>query len=839
MAVISLPFIALIHAFKKIQRKPFNTPLFTSKAPKYHLIELKEFKRLRQKSYQKTADFLKLQGFEQVATLEDKSRAQGIFMDIWVNQRQKFYATIHINKSIGRAVYTTFAAFTAGNTYFSVENCYAIPIKYPNNLVIHNYPKASLDTIFQKMLDQLRQHKKAPQLLSLPALLSIGTKIRYFSIEQGIKQKLLYTSIKGHPDVTPCYHHPVNMAVRICSVCNMHVCESCFDFYQEKYYCKNCLPQINMSTSRLTTPAAETAAGFAGLGVRMNAWLLDGLFIGAIVAAVYMGLRQGIAVLTPQEAYSSLPFMLSQLIFMALVPIYFIVPLKHNGQTPGMRILGLRVVDQQGRIPDVGAALVRFFYFLFSCLFIFPLIGYLFIMFRKTKQGLHDQLADTLVLTNHPIKKAVVSWSMLLIILAISGGYALQWAKPWLDFLRLFSSGRPTAEVTLEANWVLPFEDENQFLYSFTGRGDRLILTSSTTAQAIDIRTGHMLWTNDSLSNSSIQASSANETLPLLMLQLNDNGLPHLLNIDSETGEIIWRRLVETNEPILIFDAEIILIYDASRLWAYSTSNQLLWSKSFSERLSIDHILLNRNILVVCGSEKTQNLIYLSRTGGDTLWEEMDPVYEIGFSIGQGYQLLYMNDGKSGLMFLPEQRLEWESPQSLGYAIAASPQSASGSNRLADILFTSTSALRTADGAILFSYPAGARYGCLSDSYLILIKDEVADTLDGSASELLVLDQHSGSIKKIFPGRKIISIVKVAEDPSHIYFMAMLKPDRQNAFSAVSELLILDKKSLVLQDFQVGKNIASHQIKIFPRENLIFLPTYQHVGTYQIPPMDK
>jgi hypothetical protein len=33
----------------------------------------------------------------------------------------------------------------------------------------------------------------------------------------------------------------------------------------------------------------------------------------------------------------------------------------------------------------------------------------------------------------------------------------------------------------------------------------------------------------------------------------------------------------------------------------------------------------------------------------------------------------------------------------------------------------------------------------------------------------------------------------------------------------------------------MGKNIPLYQIKIFPRDNLIFIPTYQHVGAYIIP----
>jgi hypothetical protein len=65
--------------------------------------------------------------------------------------------------------------------------------------------------------------------------------------------------------------------------------------------------------------------------------------------------------------------------------------------------------------------------------------------------------------------------------------------------------------------------------------------------------------------------------------------------------------------------------------------------------------------------------------------------------------------------------------------------------------------------------------------------------------------------------------------------MANDYPDRQNVFKVASELLILDKNTLSLQEIPAGNNITQHQIKIFPDDNLIFIPTHQHVGTYVLP----
>jgi uncharacterized RDD family membrane protein YckC len=488
VAVISLPFIALIYVFRKITRKPFNTPLFTSHDPKLHPVKLQTIERLQKRSYQKISSFLTNNGFEPLVTIEDKSMVQGVYQDMWSNKQQRLYATIHINKASGKVAYTTFAAFTTRNSYISVDNTYAIEISYPKNIVVQHLPKASVDTILQTLLDLLQHHRETPRLLSMPSLFSIGTKIRRFSITQGIKQKLLFTKWKGNPAVTTCYHHPVNVAVRICSICHMHLCEACFEFHQQKYYCKHCMPHASASPVKSMFPAEGSKAGVAGFGTRVFTGLLDGVVIGVIIAAVYMGLKHATTILMPDETFGSLPFILTQLFFVALVSFYFVAVIKLKGQTPGMQMLGLRVVDYQGRSPDGVAALVRFAYLLISCLFVFPLIGYIFIIFRKTKQGLHDQLANTLVVTNHPVKKAVLCWSMLTVMGAVGGWYALKWTIPWLDILRSFSGEAIKSEVTLETRWVMPYEEDGQFLYSHVARGERLIVSTSTIARAQNMR---------------------------------------------------------------------------------------------------------------------------------------------------------------------------------------------------------------------------------------------------------------------------------------------------------------------------------------------------------------
>ncbi len=165
---------------------------------------------------------------------------------------------------------------------------------------------------------------------------------------------------------------------------------------------------------------------------------------------------------------------------------------------------------------------------------------------------------------------------MLAVMGAVGGWYALKWTNPWLDILRSFSGEALKSEIALEARWVLPFEEGGQFLYAHVARGERLIVSTSTTTQAQNMRDGKIVWANDDLAGSSIQMFSEDEPLPLLMLNRGDHEYPILLNIDSESGEIIWERQLETREPSLTYGSGTILVYDLNRLYAYSHDNRLL-----------------------------------------------------------------------------------------------------------------------------------------------------------------------------------------------------------------------------------------------------------------------
>ena len=75
---------------------------------------------------------------------------------------------------------------------------------------------------------------------------------------------------------------------------------------------------------------------------------------------------------------------------------YFVLFWTAAGQTPGMRLMRLRVTDHRGHPPSLGRSVVRFFGLLLAIVPLFA--GFLPVLFDDRRRGLHDFLAGTTVL---------------------------------------------------------------------------------------------------------------------------------------------------------------------------------------------------------------------------------------------------------------------------------------------------------------------------------------------------------------------------------------------------------------------------------------------------------
>ena len=111
---------------------------------------------------------------------------------------------------------------------------------------------------------------------------------------------------------------------------------------------------------------------------------------------------------TPVESYEF--FILSNTIpeiFMGVILPYYGISVLLNmtyftyfhgtiGQTPGKRLLGLKVIDTTGKEMTLGIAFLRWVGYIISKLFLF--LGFIWIAFDRRKQGWHDKIAGTCVI---------------------------------------------------------------------------------------------------------------------------------------------------------------------------------------------------------------------------------------------------------------------------------------------------------------------------------------------------------------------------------------------------------------------------------------------------------
>jgi uncharacterized RDD family membrane protein YckC len=142
---------------------------------------------------------------------------------------------------------------------------------------------------------------------------------------------------------------------------------------------------------------------YAGLLIRGAAYLLDGLLTFWAMAIIAVP----ITLLLDLPSVSGLPdtpargffvmkvFLAVAFLSKILAWLYFtLCESSHLRGTPGKRILGLAVIDLEGRRISFGRANKRYWAKLLSDIFY---LGYLPILISDRRQGLHDRIAGTVV----------------------------------------------------------------------------------------------------------------------------------------------------------------------------------------------------------------------------------------------------------------------------------------------------------------------------------------------------------------------------------------------------------------------------------------------------------
>jgi uncharacterized RDD family membrane protein YckC len=158
-------------------------------------------------------------------------------------------------------------------------------------------------------------------------------------------------------------------------------------------FCPNCGTVLVQEPSIQPGVAYASAIEYAGFWRRFGAWFLDIILLYAVefVVGLIIGFVLGAAG-ADIVAIEAIAYLVGLIIS---VCYYALMESSSKQATLGKMALRIIVTDRDGRRISFGRAVGRYFAKIISGLIL--CIGFLMIAFTQKKQGLHDMIADTLV----------------------------------------------------------------------------------------------------------------------------------------------------------------------------------------------------------------------------------------------------------------------------------------------------------------------------------------------------------------------------------------------------------------------------------------------------------
>lgn len=138
-----------------------------------------------------------------------------------------------------------------------------------------------------------------------------------------------------------------------------------------------------------------TATAYVGLATRVVAFVLDAALINVVAIIVELGVALILSLLHLPKELKAVVVAIGGAAYILWTLGYFVAFWSTTGQTPGNRVMQIRVVSTNGGSPKPRRALVRCVGLVLSALPLF--LGYARILFDAKRRAFHDRLAGTLV----------------------------------------------------------------------------------------------------------------------------------------------------------------------------------------------------------------------------------------------------------------------------------------------------------------------------------------------------------------------------------------------------------------------------------------------------------
>jgi uncharacterized RDD family membrane protein YckC len=146
----------------------------------------------------------------------------------------------------------------------------------------------------------------------------------------------------------------------------------------------------------VSRPAATESSGpYAGLITRAIAFLIDAAIVNTIAIIVSAAVLLGLSILPGQQKLHAFQVVLAGAAFVIWCVAYWSVFWSTTGQTPGDRVMRIRVLRSDGETLHWLRSIVRVWGAFIAAL---PLLaGFLPILVTERRRGLHDWIAGTVV----------------------------------------------------------------------------------------------------------------------------------------------------------------------------------------------------------------------------------------------------------------------------------------------------------------------------------------------------------------------------------------------------------------------------------------------------------
>lgn len=181
-----------------------------------------------------------------------------------------------------------------------------------------------------------------------------------------------------------------------------------------------------------TTTVTTSQQNYAGFGTRFLAYWVDfvilfplGLVLQSLFGNNVFAVFQAQTLADLQKVQSSPNFLINMVVAMGLGLAYWLIFwVNYDGATPGKKLLGIKITRDNGDKLTYPSAFIRYIGFLVSSFTtLFFGLGFLWIIWDKKKQALHDKIAGTVVIKTGQKPKTALAVLLMLLAIFMFFGY--------------------------------------------------------------------------------------------------------------------------------------------------------------------------------------------------------------------------------------------------------------------------------------------------------------------------------------------------------------------------------------------------------------------------------